>query len=141
MYDTQITDEQRKAFSELIKEAQRNYESKFDSHLRSLKEEIVPKLEAKSKVKQLMDDIRNWRGKAADAADGLRRLGFRVVDDGMISIDYDIDTHARRQLEERLRDAYKDHEETMASFRKSVFDVWSAKTPDEAREIVREVMR
>ncbi len=138
--DNQLTDEQRKAFSELIKEAEKKYEQQFDVHLRTLKNDIAPRLEAKSRVKQLMDDIRNWRSKLAEAADSLRRLGFRVVDDGMISIDYDLDHDAKRRYEQSLRQAEEDHEQSLMGFRKAIFDVWSARSPDEARDIVRRLI-
>jgi len=140
MYENQLTDEQRKAFAELIKETEKRYETRFSDSLRSLKDELAPKIEAKSRVRQLMEDIRNLRSKLAEAADGLRRMGFRVVDDGMISIDYDVDRDARRQLDELKRSAHEEHEETLAKFRKAIFDVWSAKTADEATEIVRRLM-
>lgn len=140
MNETLITDEQRKAFADLIKESEKRHEQMFGDYLKSLKDEVAPKLEAKSRVRQFMDDLRNFRAKTAEAADGLRRLGFRVVDDGLISVDIDVDRDARRQLEEARRSAYAEHEEQSAKFRKAIFDVWSAKTADEAREIVRRLM-
>jgi hypothetical protein len=138
--DTQITDEQRKAFSDLIKEAEQKHQQQFENQLHILKEEITPRLEAKSKVKQWMDDIRILRAKLADAADGLRKHGFRVVDDGLISIDYDIDQDARRRFDQSIREAREDNERSHEEFRKAIFDVWSAKTTDEAREIVRRLI-
>lgn len=140
MNETLITDEQRKAFADLIKESEKRQEQMFGDYLKSLKDEVAPKLEAKSRVRQFMDDLRNFRAKASEAADGLRHLGFRVVDDGLISVDIDVDRDARRQLEEARRSAYAEHEEQSAKFRKAIFDVWSARTADEAREIVRRLM-
>ena len=140
MNENLLTDEQRKAFADLIKESEKRYEVNFNESLRSLKEELAPKVEAKSKVRQFMEDMRILRGKLAETADGLRRMGFRVVDDGMISIDYDLDRDARRQLDELKHSAHEEHESTLGKFRKAIFDVWSAKTADEASEIVRRLM-
>jgi Spy/CpxP family protein refolding chaperone len=138
MNDTPITDEQRKAFADLIKESEKRQEQMFGDYLKSLKDEVAPKLEAKSRTRQFMDDIRNFRAKLSEAAaEGLRRLGFRLVDDGLISIDIDVDRDSRRQFDEARRSAYAEHEEQSAKYRKAIFDVWSAKTADEAREIVR----
>src|SRR5713226_9558055 len=140
MNETTITDEQRKAFADLIKESEKRYETKFNDYFRSLKDQLAPKVEAKSRIRQLMEDVRNLRTKLAEAADGLRRMGFRVVDDGFISVDYEVSRDVSREYEEAKRSAYEDHEESLAKFRKAIFDVWSSQSPDEAREIVRRAM-
>jgi hypothetical protein len=87
-----------------------------------------------------MEEIRTLRSKLTENADHLRRMGFRVVDDGLISIDYDVDRDARRELDEAKRAAYEEHEGSLAKFRKAIFDIWSVSTADEAREIVRRLM-
>lgn len=140
MNDTYLSDDQRKAFADLIKESQKRYESKFEDYLRSLKNDLTPKLEARSRVRELMESIRTLRGKLSEAADNLRRLGFRVVDNGMISIDYDLGGDVRRELEDAKHSAHEEHEASIAKFRKAIFDVWSAKSTDEAREIVQRLM-
>lgn len=140
MTENQLTDEQRKAFSDLIKEAEQKHQQQFELNLRMLKDEIAPRLEAKSRVKQIMDDIRNWRSKLAEAANTLRRMGFRVVDDGMISIDYDFDSDARRNYDQSIREAQEENQRSTARFRKAIFDVWSARSVDEAQEIVRRLI-
>jgi len=140
MNENILTDEQRKAFADLIKESERRYESNFNESLRSLKEELAPKVEAKSKVRQFMEDMRVLRGKLAETADGLRRMGFRVVDDGMISIDYDVDRDARRQLDELNTNAHEEHESHSESFARRSSMCGQQKHRNEASEIVRRLM-
>src|ERR1700688_3831162 len=102
MYDSLISDDQRKAFADLIKEAQRRYEAGFEDYLSALKSELTPKLEAKSRTHALMESVRNLRGKLSEALHGLRKMGFHV-DEGMISIDYDNRDTVRRELDEAKR--------------------------------------
>ncbi len=135
--NTPLTDEQRRGLADLVKEAQKKYEQDFEKHLLSIKSEMTPRMESRSKITQLMDDIRTLRSKLTDAADNLRRFGFRVVDDGIISVDYDIERDARRLYEEKVKEAREDHERTTAGFRKAVFDVYSADSLEDAREVVR----
>lgn len=82
---TPITDDQRKAFANLIKEAQQRYERELDGRFKSLKDSYIPRFEAGSKAKQVIEQIRSLREKLGEASDQLRRLGFRVVDDGFVS--------------------------------------------------------
>ena len=140
MNNNTLTDEQRRAFADLIKEVQKKYEQDFNNHLLGLKAEVAPRLESRSKISQLMDDIRNFRSKLSEAADSLRRFGFRVIDDGMISVDYDVERDAQRLYEQKARQAREDHEQASTGFRKAIFDVWSAETAEEAREIVRRLV-
>lgn len=135
-----LTDDQRKAFANLIREAQQRYERDFDQRAKSLKDSFAPRFEAGTKVRHIMDDIRTLRAKIGEAAEQLRRFGFRVMDDGFVSIDYDVSGQPYREYEKEKESLQNEHAENMEAFRQSVFDVWSAKTPDEAREIVRRLM-
>jgi L-lactate utilization protein LutB len=139
MYDSHITDDQRKAFADLIKEAQKRFESGFDEYVGSLKNELTPKLEAKSRTRSLMETVRNLRGKLSEALTGLRKMGFHV-DEGLISIDYDNRDDVRRELEEVKRSAFEERDKSLTKFRKAIFSVWSAQNGDEARKIVEEVL-
>lgn len=139
MYDSQISDDQRKAFADLIKEAQRRYEAGFEEYLSALKGELTPKLEAKSRTHALMESVRNLRGKLSEALNGLRKMGFRV-DEGMISIDYDNRDTVRRELDEVKRSAFEDRDKTLGSFRKAIFNVWSAPSADAAKKIVESIL-
>jgi len=131
-----ITDEQRKAFSELIKQQQSRFSDRYHGYLKNLKAEWAPKLEERSKVGRVTEEIRNLRAKLSDAANQLRRMGFRVVDDGFISVDYDGTGEAHREFEQSLRAVEIEKDQQEAKFRKAFFDVWSAESVDEAREIV-----
>jgi hypothetical protein len=135
--NTPLTDEQRRGFANLVKEAQKEYEQSFEKLLLSIKNEMSPRLESRSRVAQLMDDIRNFRAKLTDAADNLRRFGFRVIDDGIISVDYDIERDGRRLYEDKVKQAREDHERATAGFRKATFDVYAAESLEDARDIVR----
>lgn len=137
MNNTPLTDEQRRGFAEFVKEAQKKYEQDFEKHLLAIKSEMSPRIESRSRVAQLMDDLRTLRAKVTDAADNLRRYGFRVIDDGIISVDYDIERDARRLYDEKVKEAREDHERTTAGFRKAIFDVYAAESLEDAREIVR----
>ena len=134
-----MSDDQRKAFAELIKDAERRFESTFDDDFKRLKSDFTPKLEARSRAKVMMDNVRSLRGKLAESLNGLRRLGYHV-DDGMISIDYDLQGDAREELEEMKRSALEERAKWTAKYRKAIFDVWSAQDVDQAKKIVSEVL-
>ena len=134
-----MSDDQRKAFAELIKDAERQFESGFDEYLKELKTDLTPKLEARSRAKVMMDNVRSLKGKLAESLNGLRRLGYHV-DDGMISIDYDTHDDVRRELDEVKRSALEERTKSVAKFRKAIFDVWSAQDVDQAKRIVSEVL-
>lgn len=134
-----ITDEQRKAFADLVKDAERRFESGFDDYFKELKEDLTPKLQARSRAKAMMESVRSLRGKLAESLNGLRRLGYHV-DDGMIAIDYDTQEDMRRELDEIKRSALEERDKRIAKFRKAVFDVWSAHDVDQAQRIVSEVL-
>ena len=131
-----ITDEQRKAFSDLIKQQQTRFADRYNGYVKSLKSEWSPRLEERSKVHKVMEEIRNLRSKLSEHADNLRRLGFRVVDDGFISVDYANTGDNHREFNEALKAAEIEREQQDSRFRKAFFDVWSAESVDEAREIV-----
>ena len=134
-----MTDDQRKAFADLIKEAERRFESTFNEEFKQLKEDLTPKLEARSRVKGLMENVRSLRGKLAESLNGLRRMGYHV-DDGMIAIDYDTQGDVQRELEEVKRSALDERDKRIAQFRKAIFDVWSVTDVDLAKRIVSEVL-
>jgi hypothetical protein len=134
-----ITDDQRKAFADLVKDAERRFESGFDDYFKELKEDLTPKLQARSRAKAMMESVRSLRGKLAESLNGLRRLGYHV-DDGMIAIDYDTQEDMRRELDDIKRSALEERDKRVAKFRKAVFDVWSAQDVDQAKRIVSEVL-
>gem|GEM_PF-2524525 len=136
---TMITDDQRKAFADLIKDAARRFESGFNDYFKELKEDLTPKLEAKSRAKVMMENVRSLKGKLAESLNGLRRLGYQV-DDGMIAIDYDSHDDVRRELEEVKRSAVEERNKSIAKFRKAIFDVWSAQDVEQAKRIAAEVL-
>jgi len=136
MNEYTITDEQRKAFAELIKQNQQRFEDRFAGYLKSLKEEWSPRLEERSRVRRVMDDIRNLRSKISESAEALRRMGFKVVDDGLISIDYDVTGEARREFGEAVKSVEVERDQQEARYRKALFDVWSAPSVEQAREVV-----
>jgi len=131
-----LTDEQRKAFANLIKDAQQRYERDFDDRLKSLKDTFGSRFEATSKTRQVMEQIRGLRAKLSEAADQLRRYGFRVVDDGFVSVDYDVSSGAHHDYEKTKKELIAEHDSMADLYHQSVFNVWSAKTADEARNIV-----
>lgn len=134
-----ITDDQRKAFADLIKDAERRFESGFNDYFKELKEDLTPKLEARSRAKLLMENVRAFKGKLSEAMNGLRRMGYHV-DDGMIAIDYDTQGDMRREMEEIKRSALEEREKRVTKFRKAIFDVWSTHDVDEAKRIASEVL-
>jgi hypothetical protein len=136
MNDQPITDEQRKAFAELIRQQQKRYGDRYGEYLKSLRQEWGPRIDGMSKARRVMDDIRNLRSKISDAAENLRRMGFRVVDDGLISVDLENAGGDRRDMEEAIKAAEIEREQQDATFRRAFFDLWSTKSVDEAREIV-----
>jgi hypothetical protein len=141
MNETQvISEEQRKGFANLIREAQQRVEKSFDSRMRELKDELAPRLEAGTKVRHVIEQIRGLRGKLGEAAEQLRRYGYRVLDDGFVSVDYDATNEPYGQFEAQKRSLLSQRDEMIESCRQSLFDVLSARTPDEAREIVRKLM-
>ncbi len=135
-----MTDDQRRAFADLIKDAERRFESGFNDYFKELKEDLTPKLEAKSRAKVMMENVRSLKGKLAESLNGLRRLGYNV-DDGMIAIDYDTHEDVRRELEEVKRSAIEERNKSIAKFRKAIFDVWSAQDVEQAKRIAAEVMQ
>jgi hypothetical protein len=134
-----ITEEQRKAFADLIKEAEKRFENEFDGYLNSLKHELTPKLEARSKARALFDMVRNLRGKLSEATNALRKMGFHV-EDGIISIDYDTGDDVRGQIDEVKRGAQEERQKVKAKFRSALFSVLSAQSVDEARKVVEAVL-
>lgn len=134
---TPITDDQRKAFANLIREAQQRYEREFDNRVKSLKDSYIPRFEAGSKARHVIEQIRSLREKLGEASEQLRRLGFRVVDDGFVSVDYDSSSQPYREFEDQKSSLMAERDQALDSFRSSVFNVWSARTADEARDIVR----
>ena len=136
MNDQPISDEQRKAFAELIKQQQKRYGDRFGEYLKSLKQEWGPKLDDRSRARRVMEDIRNLRSKISEAAEHLRHMGFRVVDDGLIPVDLERPGADRRDMEGAIKAAEIEREQNEAVFRKAFFDLWSTKSVDEAREIV-----
>ena len=140
MYEsTRLTDDQKRAFAEMVRDAQKRFESDFDGYLSSLKHDLTPKIEARARVRGLMDSVRVLKSKLSEAANGLRKLGFHV-DEGMISVDYDNRSDVRRELEEVQRSALEEREKSMAKFRKAMFEIWSAENADEAKKIVEAVL-
>jgi hypothetical protein len=136
MNDQPISDEQRKAFAELIKHQQKRYGDRYGEYLKSLRQEWGPRIDGMSKARRVMDDIRNLRSKISDAAEHLRRMGFRVVDDGLISVDLESVGGDRKDMEEAIKAAEIERDQQDATFRRAFFDLWSTKSVDEAREIV-----
>jgi len=136
MNDQPISDEQRKAFAELIKQQQKRFGDRYGDYLKSLKQEWGPKLDERSKARRVMEEIRNLRSKISEAAEHLRHMGFRVVDDGLISVDLESTGADRRDMEEAMKAAEIERDQQEATFRRAFFDLWSTKSVDEAREIV-----
>jgi Spy/CpxP family protein refolding chaperone len=87
-----------------------------------------------------MEEIRSLRSKISEAAENLRRMGFRVLDDGLISVDYDVTRDARRELEESIKATEVERDQQEAKYRKALFDVWSSQSVDQAREIVSRIV-
>src|SRR3984885_14961826 len=125
MNDQPITDEQRKAFAELIKQQQKRYGDRYGDYVKSLKQEWGPRIDGMSKARRVMDEIRHLRSKISEAAEHLRTMGFRVVDDGLISVDLERPGADRRDMEEAIKAAEIEREQNEAVFRKAFFDLWS----------------
>jgi len=134
-----ITDDQRRAFADLIRDAERRFESTFSEEFKQLKDDLTPRLEARTRAKQMMETVRSLRGELAESLNGLRRMGYQV-DDGVIAIDYDTQGSERRELEDIKRSALDERDKRIAQFRKAIFDVWSAQDADQAKRIVSEVL-
>lgn len=140
MYDApRLTDDQKRAYAEMVRDAEKRFESDFDGYLNSLKHDLTPKIEARARVRGLMDTVRTLKSKLSEAAMGLRKLGFHV-DEGMIAVDYDTQGDARREMEEVQRAALQEREKSIVKFRKAIFDVWSAENADDAKKIVEAVL-
>lgn len=138
-YNSRITEEQRRAFAELIRDAEKRFEKDFDGYLDSMTRDLTPKIEARSRVRSLLDTVRNLSGKLSDATGQLRKMGFHV-EDGMIAIDYDDRTDVRKELEQVKRSAIEERQKVQSKFRKALFGILSAQTADEARKIAEEVI-
>jgi len=138
-HNNMITDEQKKAFADLIKDAEKRFESNFSDEFKKLKSDLSPRLEQRSRAKRLMDDVRSLKGKLGETLAGLRRLGYNV-DDGMIAIDYDLEGHARQDYEDVLQSAVEDRDRRLAKFRRAIVDIWTTNDFDQARKIVSEVV-
>jgi len=134
-----ITDEQRKAFADIIREAERRFEKDFDGYYDSIKRDLAPKVEARSRTRNLFESVRTLRTKLSEALGQLRSMGYHV-DDGMISIDYEPQNNGRQELEEIQNEALEQRNVKRAKFRKALFDVLSAQTVDEARVLVEKVI-
>jgi hypothetical protein len=137
MDEIQISEDQRRAFLDLIKDAQKRYENDFEDYLGSLKGGLGPKLEARARVQTLMENVRHFRGKLSEAITGLRQMGFRV-DDGMISIDVGTGDDLRRELDEARHSAKEERQKSIQNFKAATLAILSASTVDEARKIVEQ---
>ena len=138
MYDTdKISEDQRKAFLDIIRDAQRRYERDFDDYLGTLKGGLGPKLEARSRVQNLMENVRHLRGKLSEAIAGLRQMGFRV-EDGMITIDVSTGDDLKREMDEARQAAKEERQKSLSSFRSATLEILSASTVDEAKKIVEQ---
>jgi hypothetical protein len=134
-----ITDEQRKAFADLIREAERRFEKDFDGYFDSIKRDLAPRAEARSRTRNLFEAVRSMRTKLSDALGQLQKMGYRV-DDGMIAIDYEPQDNGKAELESIQQEAIEQRNVKRMKFRKALFDVLSAQTVDEARELVEKII-
>jgi len=139
--DQILTDEQRKAFANLIREQQKRDESSFGDFLKSLKDAFTPKFDRGTKVRTAMDQLRYLRGKLTEVADTLRQNGFRVVDDGIVSVDYDVSNAPFNDFEKTRLKAQEEHAANEEAYRKGILEIWSARTQDEARAIVQRLLQ
>ncbi len=58
MYEsTRLTDDQKRAFAEIIRDTQKRFESDFDGYLSSLTHHLSPKIDARARGRGLMDTI------------------------------------------------------------------------------------
>lgn len=134
-----ITDQQRKEFADLIREAERRFEKDFDGYFDSIKRDLAPKIEARSRVRNVFDTVRSLRSKLSEALSQLQKMGYRV-EDGMIAIDYEPQDYGKSEMESIKHEALEQRDGKRLKFRKALFDVLSAHTVDEARRIVEEVI-
>jgi hypothetical protein len=139
MNDNHISEEQRKAFADLVRDAEKRFERDFDGYFDSMTRDLAPKIEARSRIRSLFEAVRSLRAKLSEATGQLRKLGFRV-DDGMIAIDYDPQGDVRSELESVKQSAVEERTKARVKFRKALFGVLSAQTTDEARQMVEEIM-
>lgn len=139
MNNEHITDEQRKQFADIVREAERRYDREFDGYFDSISKEIVPRIEARSRTRNLFDTVRSLKAKLSEALMQLRAQGYRV-DDGMIAIDLPTRDDEKNELEELKRDAVQERNVKRAKFRKALFDLASLQTVDEARQLVEQVI-
>lgn len=137
MNDLQISEDQRRAFLDLIRDAQKRYERDFDEYLVSLKSGLGPKLERRSRVQAMMENVRQLRGKLSEAITGLRQMGFHV-DDGMISIDVSTGDDLRREIDDARLSAKEERQKSLSNFKAATLAVLSASTVDEAKGIVEQ---
>jgi len=134
-----ISDDQRKAFADLIREAERRFEKDFDGYFDSIKRDLAPRVEARSRTRNLFEAVRSLRTKLSDALGQLRTMGYHV-DDGMIAIDYEPQENPKQELEAIQQEAIEQRNVRRVKFRKALFDVLSAQTVDEARQLVEKVI-
>ena len=139
MNNEHISDEQRKAFVDLVREAERRFEKDFDGYFDSMKRDLAPRAEARSRVRNLFEAVRSMRAKMSEALGQLRSLGYHV-DDGMIAIDYEPHDTGKAELESIQQEAIEQRNVKRMKFRKAMFDVLSAQTVDEARQLVERVI-
>lgn len=134
-----ITEDQRKAFIELLKDSERRFEKDFDGYFDSIKRDIAPKVEARSRVRQLFEKVRSLRSNLTDTLRQLQTLGYRV-EDGMIAIDYEPQNEWKDELEQVKSEALSQRNEKRLMFRKALFDVLSAQTVEDARRTVEKIV-
>ena len=134
-----ITEDQRKAFADLIREAERRFEKDFDGYFDSIKRDFAPKVEARSRTRNLFEAVRSMKAKLSEALGQLRSMGYHV-DDGMIAIDYEPQDNGRHELEAIQQEAVEQRNVRRLKFRKALFNVLSAQTVDEARQLVEQVV-
>jgi hypothetical protein len=139
MNNEHISDEQRKQFADLIREAERRFEKDFDGYFDSIKNDLAPRVEARSRTRHLFEAVRAMRTKLSDALGQLRSLGYHV-DDGMIAIDYEPQDNGKAELESIQQEAIQQRNVKRMKFRKALFDVLSAQSVDEARQLVEKVI-
>jgi hypothetical protein len=134
-----LTDDQRKAFADLVREAERRFEKDFDGYFDSIKRDLAPRVEGRARTRNLFEAVRSMRAKLSDALGQLRSMGYHV-EDGMISIDYEPQDNGKAELESIQQEAIDQRNVKRMKFRKALFDVLSAQTVDEARQFVERVI-
>ena len=139
MNNEHISDEQRKQFADLIREAERRFEKDFDGYFDSIKNDLAPRAEVRSRTRHLFEAVRAMRTKLTDALGQLRSMGYHV-DDGMIAIDYEPQDNGKAELESIQQEAIQQRNVKRMKFRKALFDVLSAQSVDEARQLVEKVI-